>query len=336
MRVCKKEHATVPSRRVWPINYTLRLVCIRVCVIWFLSHDALQNFSAHWPSDHKAFCILSVSTCLFIMWWHLSELLWYKSTYRFSAPPTPHWFQYWMQPHSPATGFPSFTARWCMRLAGQLNISFVFEKASINYHRLRGDPIPVFAPDATLLEFPPSSQQTIRQLLYELLCALIIAVRSGKGEINACRENKAAECVLFFCVLQVALYRWLWYKNREEFRGREALNGRQLPVHFCSQLMQFLWINNRDNAARGACVQLYISAMYTPRCEGSSFASAYIHLAYIGTAYNQPADLHTREDFGRVLRFLHLNSDGIQRFCTICRRLTSHMWCKLVLEWVYI
>jgi hypothetical protein len=82
---------------------------------------------------------------------------------------------------------------------------------------------------------------------------------SGIKEINACWENKAASVFYYFAFCRW-LYRWLWYKNREEFRGREALNGpRRLPVHFCAQLMQFLWINNRDNA-RGACAQLYISA----------------------------------------------------------------------------
>jgi hypothetical protein len=75
--------------------------------------------------------------------------------------PKPDWF--------------SFFHRSLVHAAGQFNIylsgSF-FEKASINYRRLRGDPIPVFPSDATLLEFPPSSSRQYANYYMSCRCVL--------------------------------------------------------------------------------------------------------------------------------------------------------------------
>jgi MFS superfamily sulfate permease-like transporter len=144
-----------------------------------LSREMAAEFfrTDHLTIKHTTLFVLCVSTCLFIIWWHLCELLWYKSTYRFSAPPTPHWFQYYIECSRSPTGFPSFTARWCMRLANSTSISLslwlVFWESLNQLSPAAGWSDSSFSLWRNTFGIP-SQQQTIRQLLYELpLCALI-------------------------------------------------------------------------------------------------------------------------------------------------------------------
>lgn len=127
----------------------------------------------------------------------IAELLSYNCTYRFSAPPTPHWFQYYIEP----TGFPSFTARWC-----------IAAKSASRFWESLNQLSPV-AGWSNSISFCPVTQHFWNSLADNtpiMSCRVCFNYPATTPLVrDKCVRRTKAVCGILFCVLQVRLYRWL-------------------------------------------------------------------------------------------------------------------------------